>query len=593
MSFPILVVLVLLVLAVLNFVFEWVQVELFSLFLIAALVAFRVLEPEQAFRGFGNSTIVMIAGVMVLTGAVIHSGAADIIARRLERAAAGSERRLAALLFAAVNGVSAFINNVAATAMFIPVGEALARRFQVGRGRYLLPIAFASMTGGMCTLIGTSTNVAVSGAMIQHGLRPLGFFELAPVGVVVAAIGILFHLWVTPRLLRAEPEQAAVDAFGIKEFLYEVLVEKGSPFAGRTLAESGIGALGITVLALVRGNERIVSPAASEVVRTGDLLLVEGGRRTISGIAEADGLAVKSMPPRAGITLGEDEGRLVEVTVSYNSPFIGKTLQELNFRRRYDLSVLALHRAGESVVDKVGKIRLRAGDVLLVYGREAMFDRLEQEPNMLLIEGRVLPRRDPVKTAGAVAVFAAATLVSSARLLDPATAFLAGGMLVIALKILPVEHAPSYVNLRFLVMLAGMITLAMGMEQSGAAEWVAQALLAAFRPDAPVAALAVFFGLTVLLTQPLNNAAAALLVLPIAIHAAVAVGADPRSFAVAITIAASCSFITPFEPACMLVYSTGRYRFTDFLRVGSLLTALAFLASLLLVPMLWPLGGKP
>jgi di/tricarboxylate transporter len=592
-SFSILVVLLLLVLAVANFVFEWVQVELFSVLLIVALVAFRVLEPEDAFRGFGNSAIVMIAGVMVLTGAVLHNGAADILARRIERAAGESERRLAALLYAAVNAVSAFINNVAATAMFIPVGEALARRFRVGRGRYLLPIAFASMTGGMCTLIGTSTNVAVSGAMLRHGLAPLGFFELAPVGVVLAAVGILFHLWITPRVLKPLPEQAPVEAFGLKEFLYEVLVQEGSPFAGRTLSESGIGALGINVLALVRGPERLVSPPASEVVRAGDLLLVEGERRTILEVAAADGLAVKSMPPRAGTELDRDQGRLLEVTISYNSPFIGKTLQELGFRKRYDLSVLALHRSGEPVVEKVGKIRLRAGDVLLVYGREPMFDRLEQEPNMLLIEGRVLPRLDPVRATGAVAVLAGTILASSAGLVDAPTAFLAGAVLVIALKILPTEQAASYVNLRFLIMLAGMMTLGAGMEKSGAAEWLATGLLALLRPDSALAALAVLFGITVVLTQPLNNAGAAVLVLPVAIHTASSVGGDPRAFAIGVTIAASCSFITPFEPACMLVYSTGRYRFGDFVRVGSLLTAVAFLASLTLIPLLWPLraGG--
>ncbi len=582
-------VLLLLVLAIVNFAFELMAIEVFSLLLMVVLAVSGVLTPQETFLGFANSAVIMIAGVMILTGGIIHNGAADVIARFINKHAGASERKMAALLLAAENGLSALINNVAATAMFIPVAEAVARRFKVNRAKYLLPIAFASMTGGMCTLIGTSTNVAVSGALEQHGQAPLRFFELTPVGLTIAAIGMLYLLYVAPLMLRLAPQEEAVDAYGIKGFLFEIVVRENAALAGKPLSQADLGkSLGVNVLAVVRGDLRMISPPGSEILQAGDLLLVEGEAGTIPGVQGTRGLEIKSLPALKRADLETDKVKIVEATLSYNSPFIGKSLKEINFRHRFDLSVLAIHRRGEVVVEKVGKIRLRAGDVLLIHGREEMFDRLGQEPTMLLIESVVLPRYNPRKALLAVAVLGLAILSTVVGWLDSPTAFLAGGALVMALKCLSPEDAGSYLNLRFLVMLAGMTSLGMAMERSGAAQFLATGLISLLNTRTPEILLGAFFVLTAILTQPLSNAAAALLVLPISTRAADLIGVAPRPFAIAVTIAASCSFITPFEPACLLVYSTGRYRFNDFVKVGTPLTLVALLVSLILIPILWP-----
>lgn len=582
-------VLLLLVLAIVNFAFELMAIEVFSLLLMVVLAVSGVLTPQETFLGFANSAVIMIAGVMILTGGIIHNGAADVIARFINKHAGASERKMAALLLAAENGLSALINNVAATAMFIPVAEAVARRFKVNRAKYLLPIAFASMTGGMCTLIGTSTNVAVSGALEQHGQAPLRFFELTPVGLTIAAIGMLYLLYVAPLMLRLAPQEEAVDAYGIKGFLFEIVVRENAALAGKPLSQADLGkSLGVNVLAVVRGDLRMISPPGSEILQAGDLLLVEGEAGTIPGVQGTRGLEIKSLPALKRADLETDKVKIVEATLSYNSPFIGKSLKEINFRHRFDLSVLAIHRRGEVVVEKVGKIRLRAGDVLLIHGREEMFDRLGQEPTMLLIESVVLPHYNPRKALLAVAVLGLAVLSTVVGWLDSPTAFLAGGALVMALKCLSPEDAGSYLNLRFLVMLAGMTSLGMAMERSGAAQFLATGLISLLNTRTPEILLGAFFVLTAILTQPLSNAAAALLVLPISTRAADLIGVAPRPFAIAVTIAASCSFITPFEPACLLVYSTGRYRFNDFVKVGTPLTLVALLVSLILIPILWP-----
>lgn len=583
------VVFVLLAVAMANFVWEKIPHEVFAMLLIGALVASRVLTPEQAFQGFGNSSIVMIGAVMVLTGAVIHNGAAETIGRRIASVAGKSERRASTLLYLAVNSVSAFINNVAATAMFIPVAEGVAHRFGVNRGKYLIPVAFASMTGGMCTLIGTSTNVAVSGAMPHYGLAPMRLFELTPIGVPIAIVGTAYLLFVAPKLLALPAEGAPIDVFGIRGFLFEVFVHPRAQLDGLSLAESGLDKLGVTVLAIVRGAERIEAPDAREPIRAGDLLLVEGETGAIPRVAGVKGLEVKSLASPQTVGLTSDKVRMVEATVSYNSPFIGRTLKQLNFRHRFDLSVLAIHRRGDPVIEKVGHVELRAGDVLLIYGREAMLAGLVRASTMLLIEDAPTPRSDPARAALAAAIFVGAILVSAVGWLDAPVAFLAGAGLVLLTRCISVDEAADYVSFRFLMLLAGMITLGIAMEKSGAAAAIAQAIVSLVPSKQPIVLLAVFFLVTVLLTQPLNNAAAALIVLPIAVQAASLLHVDARSYAMGVTIAASCSFLTPFEPACLLVYSTGRYRFGDFVRVGGFLTLICLALSLWVIPVLWPL----
>ena len=588
------IVLILLVLALVNFAREWLPIEVFSLLLIATLVATGVLRPDQAFLGFANSSIVMIAGVMLLTGAVVHNGAARTIAKRIENLAGRSEPKAAGFLLTLVNVVSAFINNVAATAMFIPVAEGMARRFRVHRGKYLMALAFASMTGGMCTLIGTSTNVAVSGAMEQFGIKQMSLFELAPVGIPVAVVGVGYLLWVAPRILRLPPEESAVDAYGVRGFLFELLIRPGSPLAGRSLAETELATRwNLTVLAIHRGDQRTDAPDGREVLEAGDLLLVEGQAPTIRALGSEEGLAVKSLADPAVDELGEGPARMFEATVSYNSSLLGRSLKQTDFRRRFRLSILAIHRKGESLVEKVGKIPLRQGDVLLLYGQEEAVRGLAAEPNMLIVEDAPLPRHAGRRAVGALAFFLLAIGLSAFGLLDPPTAFLAGGALVLATRCLTVEDAAGYLNFRFLVMLAGMIALGMAMEQSGAARMIAERVVGLASTGGPRMLVAVFFLITVALTQPLNNAAAALLVLPIAVTAARTAGLDPRPFAIATALGASCSFLTPLEPACLLVYGTGRYRFYDFARVGGPLTLLAFLVAMVLIPRFWPLIALP
>jgi len=586
-------VLALLVVAIVLFATEWIPIEAVALALMVLLAVTGVLSPAQALSALASPTVLMIAGIMLLTGAIVHNGAADFLAGRIRVLAGKSERRMAWLLLGAVNALSSVINNVAATAVFIPVAEGVASRFRTSRALYLMPVAFASMTGGMCTLIGTSTNVAVSGAMEREGLAPLGLFELAPVGVTAAVIGVVYLVFVTPRILgRRAAAQPAGGTLEGREFLYEIWVTGRSRLAGQTLLQADLGRrFGLTVLAVVRGEDRFDAPDAEQRVLDGDLLLVKGGMAGIEGVRAAAGLEVKSMPTARRRELEAAGYRLAEITVSYNSPLIGRSLKDLEFRRSQGVSVLAIHRNEEDIAEKVGKIPLRAGDVLLAYGREGDFVRLAGEPSILVVEMLVGPRYAPTKAVLSLGILGAAVLAASTGLAAVPIAFVGGAALALTLGLLPVKDVGAYLNLRFLVMLAGMITLGMAMETSGASRSIAEATLRVAGAGGPVVVMGALFVLTVALTQPLSNAAAAVLVVPVAVEAARQLGLDPRGFAITVCIAASCSFITPFEPACMLVYGTGHYRFADFVKLGFGLTLLVGVLTLLLVPRLWPLAG--
>lgn len=588
-----LIVIALVVLTLVVFAMEWMDVEVYSLLLISGLVVGGILTPAQGFAGFASSTVLMIAGIMLLTGALLHNGVVELISRKVQAIAGASERRSATLLISSVNGLSAIINNVAATAVFIPVAEAVALRFAQHRTKYLMGVAFASMTGGMCTLIGTSTNVAVSGALPRYGLAELSMFELAPVGVPVALLGVLYLVWIAPRLIPEPSDAGDAERYRIQEFVYEVEVLADCPLAGKTLAEgSPETRFNIRVLAIVRGAERIDAPEGAELLLPGDLLLVQGRASAIDAIQAAPGFRIRSLPEPDGTAAARwlpSGARVVEATVSFNSPLIGKTLKEIGFRQAWGLSVLAIQRREETLVDKIGKISLRAGDVLLVYGTAGAFERIEAEPSVLLIQDTVFPRYDRVRARASMLVFVATIVAATTGWLDPPTAFLAGAAVVLAAGLLPRNDVGGYLNIRFLVMLAGMAALGVAMEVSGAAKLLADLSVAVTGNGQPVLLMAAFFTLTVILTQPLNNAAAALLVLPIAMQAAIQQGFDARAFAILVTLAASCSFITPFEPACLLVYGTGHYHFRDFVRVGLPLTVIAGIVSLLIVPVLWPL----
>ncbi|GAA5441246.1 SLC13 family permease [Deinococcus caeni] len=578
---PILILLILFVTALVLFATEWLPVDVTALGLLSALLLLGLLTPKEAFAGFGSDTVLTLASLFILTRVLLRAGVIEWVGVSVARRSRNATATLRSLL-GTVAGVSAFTSNTATTAVFLPVVAGMARRAGIPASRALMPLAFASILGGTITVIGTSTNLVVSGALPAAGQEPLGFFELAWVGVPVAALGLAYLFFVAPRLLPARDAQLEES---LRAYLADLTVAAGSPLAGQTLRETGLGRdHGLTVVAVRRGEQPTqYAPGPDFRVQEGDTLTVEGPTERILAGKSTLGVVSKSEQK-----LPQDEAgavRLVEAVVMPGSPLLGRTLREARFRERYGASVLALHRRARNV-ERLGRLRIQVGDVLMVQGGAERIDSLGEH---LVVMGDLTERQRDLRRAPlALLLFGGAVLLGGLGVVPLAVAVVVAVALSLIFRLITPEEAYGSVEWPVIILVACMLAFGTAFEDSGAARALTGALSGVLEPLGPYGLLGALFLVTVLLTQPMSNQAAALVMLPLAIGTAKALGYDPRPFIIGITVAASNSFITPLEPSCMLVYGPGRYSFMDFVRVGAGLTAVTFVAALLIIPRVWP-----
>ena len=577
--------------ALVLFALEPIPADLIALGVLLTLIVTGLLPPEEAFASFGSEAVLLIFGLLILNSALIHTGVANIISRAIMRRTGDSPRRTLIVITVAAALLSALMSNTVVTALFVPITLALARVQHQRASRLLLPLAFSAILSSSITLISSSTNIIVSGLMVQSGLSPLGLFELAPVGIPVAVIGAAYMLTIGRHLtpVRDEPGETE-DRFGIRRYLTEALVLPRSPLAGKTLAESRLGHdLDLTVVRVVRERERYLTPQADLQLHEGDVLLVLGHRDEVLHIKDTVGLAIRADVELSLSALEADDVRLVEAILLRPSPLIGKTLKQVRFRQRYGPQILGISRRGHALLTKIGDVTLRTGDQLLVQGHRQDIARLD-ENNTFRVIGAVDHRSFNTRHAVRAGIIFTLTMLAGASGIAPLpVTVLLGALIAMATGCITSDEAYRRVEWRTLIVIAGMLALSRAMVTSGAANLLATTITGLIGPAHPLWLLTAFFALTLLLTQPLSNQAAAAVTLPIAMQAALHLNLNPRTFAVMIAIAASCSFLTPLEPSCLMVYGPGRYRFTDFLKVGTPLTLLIYLLALLLVPRIWPL----
>jgi di/tricarboxylate transporter len=579
--------------AVVLFTFEWIPVDVTGLGIMIALALTGVLPPELAFAGFGSETVLMILGLLIMTAALLRTGVVDMAGRAILRRAGSDPNRLLVLVTISVAGLSALISNTAAAAFFLPIVMGLALKTNSSPSRFLLPMAFAAILMSPVTLISTSSNIVVSGLMTRYGLEPIGMLEMSPVGIPIAVVGIVYLLTIGKRLIpiRAAGKQLA-EQFGLGPYLSEVVVQADSKLIGKTLDESGFGRdLHLTVLGVVREGETPILPRADTRLREADVLIVEGDREEILKIKETAGLDIR---PEVELAFtGEDEEGFVlaEAILTPGSPLIGRTLKTYQLRERHGVQALAIHRHGVSLRSKLSRVRLRLGDALLLQGSQSNLMALEDR-NVLRVIGVETEKRPRVKYAWlAVAIFAAAIAAATLELVPLAVAFMTGAFLTFVTRCLTPEEAYRDIDWKVLILIGSMLALGTAMEETGTAALLASEIVDFAGGYDPAWLLTGFFVLTVLLTQPMSNQAAAIVVVPLAIQTAFAASLDPRPFAMMVAVAASVSYLTPLEPACLMVYGPGRYRFVDFLKVGAPLTVAIYVIAILLVPRVWPLGN--
>ncbi len=586
------IVLGLLGLAIVLFAMEKITVDIITLLLLMGLVVSGILTPAEAFAGFSQDIIIILASIFVISGALQRSGIMDVLGARLHRVAGGSRNRLLLAVMGLVGGVSSFMNNTTATAIFVPPVMGVAKQSGVSASKLLMPLAFASMLGGTCTLIGTSTNVAVSGFIAKSGMQPLSLFEITPVGIIIVIVGTLYMLLIGQHLLPDHKDEDLAGEYAIREYMSEIVVLPDSHLVGQRIFESDLSKMDFRILRVIRSDNRFL-PSGRTRIEPGDVLLVEGKVEDLMKVKETAGIMIKADLKFGDKELQGDDVKIVEVLITPQSDLVGRTLKEGEFRTRYGMMAMAIYRHGHSLRDKIGHIRLRMGDLLLVQGPADRLDFLRRTPDLWILDEMNPSLFRKKKGLYTVAFFTVAIAVGAIGLLPLSISFLAAAVLTLLFRCITTDEAYEFIDWRLIILIGGMTAFGTAMDKTGAAAFLANWIVYLLKPYGELMILAGFFVITMILTQPMSNAAAALVVLPVAMQTAQGIGANERTFAIAIMLAASVSFITPFEPSCILVYGPGKYRFRDFAVVGLFLTIILMAVVLFLVPVFWPLHPMP
>lgn len=549
------------------------------------LLILGVIDSDQAFAGFSNEAPIIVAALLVFARAADVSGLLQLAFDRFIGHGPPPRGLLARLLFP-LTLASGFLNNTTIVAMTIPAVVDLCNRKGLSPSRFLLPISYAAVLGGVITTIGTSTNLTVSGLMRESGLEPLGLFELTPVGLPIALVGTLVLTILAGRLL---PERTADrdEATGARDYSVRMVVQRDGPMVGRTVEQAGLRQLeGVYLVAIERGGDRIAPVSPETELHARDVLTFVGRVDQVVDLQRMRGL--HSTHRRQIMQLDGDGHAFSEVVLGEG--FAGRTLSEIGFRARYGAAVLAIHRSGHRIEGKLGELPLRMGDTLLVLASPQFVQRFRNSGDFLVVAPlRGIPPTQPRKAKRVALIGAGFMVLTGTGILPILEASLIVVLLLVASGAVTVRQARDAVDLNVVVLIAAAFGLGAAVDATGLGAVIADLLLAVFLPFGLVGALAGVLLATMIITELISNNAAAVLLFPVAVATAAATGSDPRPFVVAVALGASLSFLTPLGyQTNMMVYGIGNYRFTDFTRLGLPLNLVSVVLSLALIPLAFP-----
>jgi len=560
--------------------------------MVGAMVAVLVpgiLTPAQAFAGFSNPAPITIASLYVVARAVEKTGVlAPIVAWMLgDREGERSALARVALPTATISG---FLNNTPIVAMLIPQLEARSRAHDRSVSRYLMPLSFAAILGGAVTLMGTATNIIASGLLESIGEEPLGFFEITWVGLPIAIVGLFTVVALSPIVLpdRRSARGSAEEA--IREFVVDMTVMPNGPIDGASVENAGLRNLSsVFLVSLEREQETLAPITPSTILHGADRLRFVGRADDVVDLHAIGGLT--SPEQDQVVELDTGQMRFFEAVIGADSPLIGRGVRESGFRSRYQAAIVAVHRAGERVDDKIGDIELRVGDTLLLISDPGFKDRWGDRRAFLLIS----PLRPATPVSGPKAPLIATVGIGIVALavsgvMPLVTASLLGALILVVGRAVTPGEARRSINLDVVVTIAAAFGLATAIEVSGLGAQLAEWIVDIAAPFGQIAVLAAIVAVAVVLKEIITNKGAVLLLTPIAFSVAAATGGNPRGYAIAIAVASALSFLTPIGyQTNTMVYGPGGYRFSDYLRLGIPLTVITFVAILAIVPVKWPL----
>jgi di/tricarboxylate transporter len=583
------------------FALELVPPEITALGAAAALMlADAVLQPElfppgkSGFSGFSNPATITVLSMFAIAAGVQRTGVVNQAAHKVLDFAQGSSKRFLLALLVSVGLASAFLNNTPIVAIFIPLVVTVATKLERSPSKFLIPLSFAAILGGTLTLIGTSTNVLASGIVREFpGIEAFDMFVFTKVGLVLLPIGLVYLILVAPRLLPERHQvQEVTERHGLDDYVFEVVVEPGSPLAGQRVEASGLKRnFDVEVLRIFREESPIEPPLGGVQLAENDVLLVRASREQLLQIRDAEGLAMQpevthGRPGEGGETF------LVEAIVMPGSMLEGSTLAGSKFRQRYNATVLSIKKRQRVIRRRMGSAKLDQGDTLLVSVTREAIKALKRSQDFIVAEELEAEefRRDKIPLVLAILVGVIGT--ASLGWLDIATAAFTGMVALVVTGCLQIGELHDSIRWDIVFLLAGVIPLGLALDHTGAAEQIAMGIIAQTQGLPPLAMLGIFYALTVVMTQIISNNASVALMLPIAYDAAVQLSLNPFTFVLGVTFAASMGFLTPIGyQTNLMVYGPGEYEFTDFFKVGVPLLLLIGTVNVFLLDWYWPLTG--
>ena len=553
-----------------------------------SLGATGILTPEEMFSGFSNPAMATVGALFILSAAMRETGALEITLGRLfgrsKNELAGMIRTLPVLA-----GLSAFLNNSPIVAMMTPLVIDWCRRNRISPSRFLIPLSYSTILGSIITVIGTSVTLTVAALVTQSGMKPLALFELAPVGLPIAGVGLLYLFFVAPRILPSRSDPTSEVGEHRREYTVSMLVEADCSLINQSIEDAGLRALpGLFLFEIRRQENTVRNVGPDEIILAGDHLVFAGVVSTIVELQRIRGLVPiddEEEPVR-----GTHQHRLTEAVISRSSPLINRTLKSANFRSVYNAAVIAVHRNGVRVQGKIGKITLRAGDTLVFQAAANFAERHRNSPDFYLVSEvpeSHTPRHD--RAFFAIAVFMVMVLLAVTDLVPISIgSYVAAGILIVS-RCITGPMALQSVKMEVLIVIAAGLGIAVAIEKTGAATYIADMLVSQAVSLGPVAVLASIYLVTMLMSEVLHHNASAALMFPIAMAAAHQVGVDPRPFVVAVALGANCAFANPSTyQTHLMVYGPGGYHFADFVRIGIPLDLICAVISIAMIPYIWP-----
>lgn len=578
MPTPIILTLTVLVVALVAFVAEWLPVDLTALCVAIVLILLGLVTPEEGIAGFSNSATVTVMAMFVLSAGITRTGVIQVIRDRLLVWGGKNPHQQVFVLGALVGPISAFINNTAVVAIFLPIVEDWCKKQKISPSKLLIPLSYATVLAGMITVVGTSTNILASGISAKLGYGEFSLFQFTALGLVTFLAGLIYLTIFAPKLLpnsKSSTGEFLEDDYGSKVYLSEVIITPRSNLIGQTLSQSGLQRkFNFDVLELIRNKVHLYQPLADKVLNAGDILIVHSSREELLKIKDERGLEifadVKFQKGDIESTITTGEEKLAEVLILSNSRLIGTTLKDLKFRQRYNATVLAIRRGSELLQGRLGKIPLKFGDLLLVQGPKQSFIGLQTTRELLVLEEKEIESLRQDKGIMALMITLLVIIIAAFDIQPILVTSLVGVVLMVITGCLKPGEVYGSIRWDIIFLLAGLIPLGTAMDNSGTTKWLADNLVAIGGNLSGFWILVFFYLITSVLTEILSNNAAVVLMIPVAVEVAKTLGLNPLAFMYAVTFAASNSYLTPIGyQTNTMVYAPGGYKFLDFTRLGA------------------------